>query len=373
MREGKTTFLLAVAAVAVALAARAEPVPTLHVSDLFRPHDDPDDHWDLATQYALAWQGRIELLGVMTDYPRPERTNAPDVVAVAQLNRIAGKAVPLVVGSPRCPAEDELRADPPPADLAGIRAFLDLLRKASRPAAIHIIGSSRDVALALRLDRELFARNCAAIYLNAGSGTPDPAKAQRLEWNVNLDPANYAAIFEAPCPVYWLPCFEVVHRRSRELLRVSEFGSFYRFRQEEILPRLSARMQNYFLSMYAAGDRKAAAAGGGRPWQQQLDAPVDAALLAAQAGRDRNMWCTAGFLNAAGLAVTKAGEVVPRATARDPVFVFEPIRVQCTAAGVTTWSRDPTSTNRFLLRVTDVERYGPALTAALKTELGVLP
>ena len=47
----------------------------------------------------------------------------------------------------------------------------------------------------------------------------------------------------------------------------------------------------------------------------------------------------------------KAGEVVPRVSAQDPVFVFEPIRVQCSATGVTTWSKDPASTNRFLLRV----------------------
>lgn len=49
------------------------PVPTLHVSDLFRPHDDPDDHWDLATQYALAFQGRVDLRGVMIDFPKAAR------------------------------------------------------------------------------------------------------------------------------------------------------------------------------------------------------------------------------------------------------------------------------------------------------------
>lgn len=352
------------------LTSHAAPMPTLHVSDLFRPHDDPDDHWDLATQYALARQGKVELLGVMVDHPRPGRTNAPDIAAVAQLNYLTGLPVPLVVGSPRVPADQELRADPPPADLSGVRAFLDLLRQAPGPVAIHIIGTSRDVALAIRLDRDLFARKCAAIYLSAGSGTPDPAQAQRLEWNVTLDAASYAALFDAPCPLYWMPCFEVVHRRSRDLFRPAAYGSFYRFRQEEILPKLSPRMQNFFLSMYAAGQRAPAPAA---PWLQQLAAPVDAALLADQNGRDRNMWSTAGFLHAAGLSVTKAGEVAPRAAAQDPVFVFEPIRVQCTAAGVTTWSKDPASTNRFLMRVTDLERYGPAMTSALRTELGVLP
>lgn len=358
---------------AVALRAGAEPVPTLHVTDLFRPHDDPDDHWDLATQFALAHQGRIDLRGVMIDHPRPQQTNAPDLVAVAQLNQVAGLAVPVVVGSPRVPAEVELAGNAPVPELAGVRAFLELLRRSPRPVVIHITGSSRDVALALRLDRALFASKCAAIYLNAGAGTPDPALANRLEWNVTLGAASYAAIFDAPCPLYWLPCFEVVHKKSRDLFRVSQYGSFYRFRQNEILPGLSPRLQNYFLSMYAAGRRDAPPGPAARPWLQELSEPVDAAALAAQGARDRNMWSTAGFLHAAGLSVTKAGEVVPRASAVAPVFVFEPIRVRCTAAGVTTWSSDPASTNRFLLRVTDVERYSPAMSAALRTEVGSLP
>ena len=33
------------------------------------------------------------------------------------------------------------------------------------------------MALAGRLEPDLFAAKCAGVYLNAGSGTPDPAKA----------------------------------------------------------------------------------------------------------------------------------------------------------------------------------------------------
>src|SRR5258705_13876458 len=43
-------------------AARAKALrPLVHVTDLFRPHDDPDDHWDLATVYALARRGIHEI------------------------------------------------------------------------------------------------------------------------------------------------------------------------------------------------------------------------------------------------------------------------------------------------------------------------
>ncbi|MCX7887760.1 MAG: hypothetical protein N3B01_10990, partial [Verrucomicrobiae bacterium] len=194
------------------------------------------------------------------------------------------------------------------------------------------------------------------------SGTRDRNNARQLEWNVRLDPAGYAAIFEAPCPVYWLPCFEVAPV-AQQPMRVAEYGSFYRFRQGEVLPHLSNRLQNFFLFMYSA--RKIPDG----LWLQQLTAPVDAVEVAVQSARDRNMWCTAGFLHAAGLTVSKSGEIGLLTTTRDPVFTFEPIRVKCSAAGVTEWTKDPLSKDRFILRVTDVERYPSAMTAALKSLL----
>ena len=343
------------------------PVPTLHVTDLFRPHNDPDDHWDLATQYALAWQGRVDLRGVMVDHPKAAWAKAPDIGAVAQMNHITGRAAPVVVGSPRVPAAEELRTGASSADLAGVRAFLELMRRSPRPVVIHVVGSCRDVALAARLEPELFARRCAGLYLNAGSGTPDPEKARRLEYNVDLDPANYAALFELPCPVYWLPCFEVVSSVPGEMWRVAAYGSFYRFRQDGILPHLSDRVQNYFMAMYAGGKTADGL------WLQQLAAPKNAEALAAQCGRDRNMWCTAGFLHAAGLTVTKTGAIVPLKLAGGAVFAFEPVRVKCSAAGVTEWTKDARSKNRFILHVTDVEHYQSAMTAALKSLLATLP
>jgi hypothetical protein len=110
-----------------------------------------------------------------------------------------------------------------------------------------------------------------------------------------------------------------------------------------------------------------------RPWLAYLLGPRDEPFLEAQGRLDRNMWCTAGFLHAAGLAVTKTGAIVPRAKAGDPVFVFEPIRVNCSADGITRWAPDPSSKDRFLLRVIDSGAYPSAMTVALKTVLLSLP
>ena len=45
------------AGITVAAGADEAPVPVIHVTDLHRPHVDPDDHWDLACVFALAYAG----------------------------------------------------------------------------------------------------------------------------------------------------------------------------------------------------------------------------------------------------------------------------------------------------------------------------
>jgi hypothetical protein len=254
--------------------------------------------------------------------------------------------------------------------LGGVRAVLEILRRSPEPVVISILGSCRDVALAGRLTPELFARKCAAIYLNAGSGTPDASLASRLEYNVELDPLSYAAMFAMPCPVYWMPCFEVPGSA-----KVSEYGTFYRFQQGEVLPGLSDRVQNYFAYVFKHGALAKDQAGDGRrtDWLQYLLGAKDAELLARVYAMQRNMWCTGGFLHAAGLTVGGDGSIVPVSTAKDPVFTFDPIQVACSPQGITQWHHDRGATKRFIFHVRDRNRYTAAMTAALKTLLSKLP
>ena len=105
--------------------------PMLHVTDLFRLHIDPDDHWDLACVYALAYRGDIDLKGVLIDHP-PENANGrnPDIAAVAQMNLIAGTFVPVAVGSGLpLKSRDDVQEYASPADRHGVKMVLDVLRK----------------------------------------------------------------------------------------------------------------------------------------------------------------------------------------------------------------------------------------------------
>jgi hypothetical protein len=221
----------------------------------------------------------------------------------------------------------------------------------------------------------LFAEKCAAVYLNAGAGSSDPVKAARLEYNVSLDPASYAAIFQLPCPVMWMPCFDEVPTSAAAA--VGPHGTFYAFRQSEILPHVSERLQNYFAYMYLHGQPPAAdrveMAAPRCNWLQYLLGPRDTALLKRQGATDRSMWCTAGLLDAAGLTVNNQGQILPRGDVLAPVFAWEAVRIRCGANGVTHWSPDAKAVNRQIFHVRDTDRYPAAMTAALRRLVSSLP
>jgi len=387
-RVSRRGFLGAVAGVAAACwgpALKAQrprrppaghKIALIHATDLFRPHADPDDHFDLASVFALAAQGRFELLAVMIDHPPEGMAADPDVLAVAQLNKITGLAVPVLTGTPKRLDTAEASRPESQAGIAGVKALLKIMRESALPVVISIVGSSRDVALAGRLEPKMFAAKCAGVYLNAGSGTPDPALAAQLEYNVNLDPASYAAIFDLPCPVFWLPCFEVAPGHDRPFAS-GEFGTFYRFLQKDILPRLSPRLQNYFAFMFKQGDSDRdhqSEADALRPsWLRTLEGPREEALLERLGEHFRNMWCTAGFFHMARLSVAGNGLLREGEDAStQPVYTFDPVRVRCGDDGITRWSPDPGSRDRHIFHIRDHDRYPAAMTAALRELLSSL-
>jgi len=337
--------------------------PLIHQTDLFRPHNDPDDHFDLAVVYALALQGRIDLQGIVIDRPPPKFDGAPDVGAVAQLNHITGLTVPAVVGSAQpMKSPHDTQPSASPSDKAAVRFILDVLRQSRQRVAITVVGSCRDVALAGRTDPALFARKCAGIYINAGTGSPDPKLASTPEYNVTLDPLAYRALFDLPCPIFWLPCFEDYEGEWR----VRQYGTCWRFKQEEVLQKLSPRMQNFFLYMFERTRDT--------DWLSVLYRPIETARLQHFSQQDRYMWSVASFLHVAGLTVTTTGELVPIKAAGDTaVFTFQPIRISCDENAVTTWQTDSRRTNRYMFMVRDLEHYQSAMTRALRTLLTTLP
>jgi len=313
----------------------------LHETDLFRPHQDPDDHWDLACQFALARRGLIDLRGVLIDYPpHPERQD-PDITAIAQLGWITGIPVPAGMG--------QIHADEAPG--SGLMLLKRTLEESPEPIALHIVGSCRDIAQCGLRWPELFRKKVKALYLNAGSGT----NTEHLEYNVNLDIEHYTQIFTLPCPIYWMPCFHNVE----DMTYMGGYGTFYSFEQRRIFDEMPPAVLNYFLGMLTE-DR-------GCDWFAALNRPVDVQAKEHFSRQERWMWCTGGFLNTAGLTVWKDGTIAPLGQSpQREVFSFVPINITCTADGRTHWAPSSDSIDRFIYHVEDEAAYPEAMTLALK-------
>lgn len=333
--------------------------PVIHATDLYHVHSDPDDHWDLASIYSLAYNGMIDLKGIVIDYPGKPLLGDPDVLGIAQMNYYTGLIIPSVVGTSNLMKN---RNDTIPnadrIDLQGINWILETLKRSSVPVVIHIVGTATNVAIALKKEPTLFNEKCAAIYLNAGSGYPGQDK--KVEYNVSLNSSAFAAIFDAPCPVYWLPCVN-----NTGVAEVGEYGTYYKFLQQDILPFLPAKLQNFFTFMYGRKQNS--------QWFTYLNGPQEEELLTINNTRYRNMWCTAGFLYAAGKKVTSGGEIIDLDSEKKSVFSFKPVSVTCDEQGFTSWAIINQSKDRFIFHVDDMVNYQSALTSALKDLLLKLP
>jgi hypothetical protein len=341
----------------------SDPIPLVHVTDLYHPHVDPDDHVDLATVYGLANRGRIDLRGVVIDHPPASmdggRSVEPGIQAVAQLDHLTGSAVRTAVGT-SIDFSEWLDSEPDePMERSGVDFIVETLESADRKVAITVAGGATDVAIAARTNPDLFAANCRGIYLNAGLGSPDPSAIEdsSLEYNVALDPPAFAAIFEAPCPIYWLPCFSELIGGMDET--VTEHGTYWAFEHADVVPHLSDGLKNYFVYMYSEVGRTG--------WLRFLESPPDPIGLEKLLQGRRRMWCTAGLLHAAGLAVTPDGELCPRGDGRG-VYTFDPVRVEVDAEGHASWERSDEG-DRYKFRVRDLDAYEGAMRRALVSVL----
>jgi hypothetical protein len=333
--------------------------PMIQATDLYHVHNDPDDHWDLATIYALGYSGAIDLRGILFDYPTSPGLGDPDVMGVAQMNYYTGLVVPSVVGSPfAMTTRDDTQTQATHIELQGVNWLLETLRKSPSPVVINIVGAATNVAVALKMDPALFKKKCKAIYLNAGSANSVTDK--KLEYNVKLNPLAYAAIFDAPCPVYWMPCMT-----KTNIMEVGEYGTYYSFIQKEILPDLPLKLQNFFLFMF--GQKRS------HEWFSYLNGTPEQELLTQFSNSLRRMWCTAGFIHAAGNKVTAEGEIVPLNSEKESVFCFLPVKTSCNDLGFVDWELDNTARNRYIFHVNNRANYSTAMTIAMKQLLLQLP
>lgn len=326
-------------------AAMAKKVHVVYGTDLFHPHDDPDDHYDLATLFAIP---SFEIEAILLDLGDRQRER-PGRVPVEQMLRITGRKAPYAAGLSKPLASPQDKAlDRPAEDQKAIELLIATLHTSAEPVTVITAGSLRDVCAAFNRAPELFKAKLARLYINVGS-------AERSgELNVTLDLFAFLGVMRSGLPVYWCPCMPV---------QPNPYSTYWKFPQGQMLEGLPRPVLNYFV--YALQrvrtdelDPTAAIDGDLRMWRQLPG------LM------ERNMWCTASFLDAAGWGVRKtaAGYVPTPQPGPDSaeILSFVPAMVDLDEKGQTRSIKEDPQGPIHVFKTLDNKRYQQAMTDCLR-------
>ncbi|HEY5915173.1 MAG TPA: nucleoside hydrolase [Verrucomicrobiae bacterium] len=336
----------------VALTLSAATKPVIYCTDLFHPHVDPDDHFDLATLFALP---ELDVKAIVLDQGN-RQLERPGSIPLKQMFSLAGHEVPYAIGLSEklaSPADDG--RGQPAGFQHGVGLMLKTLREASQPVTIITAGSVRDLCAAWNREPELLREKVGRLYLNIGNAAADSS-----EYNVDLDPHAYVGILRSDLPIYLCLCMPM-GRQSAD----SVYSTWWRFRQADVVGSVPEPLQRFFI--YALQrcapdelDPLKALESDLRPWRRLVW------------DMDRNMWCTASFLHAAGRKIYMTGQTWTAPLTRPPngtseaLFTFFPARVEVDEAGKTKLLPGAANSNVQLLKVVSPDEYAPALRDCLR-------
>jgi len=336
-------------------------VPVIYCTDLFHPHDDPDDHFDLATLYAMP---ELDIKGVVLDQGR-KQLERPGRIPVSQMNKITGRNVPEAIGlADPLKSPDDQALDQPAQFQGAVELIIQTLRASARPVCIAALGSVRDVVCAFNREPGLFRTNVAMVLAFIG----EASDGRFQEYNVGLDPQAFVGLMRSGLPVYWVPCFDGGLWQNRG------HASFWRASQRALLEGATPEGIQYFI--YALEKESA------EPLAF-LSRPVEPERQARLFAGTRNLWCSAVLGVMSGREVVFDGSkwtsVLPqsnRAAAvagRKPLFEFPEVEVLVSDAGAVSYGKEPGSHKVRRFEVRDSAQYEQGMveaTAALLLTLG---
>ena len=325
------------------------PIPVIYCTDLFHPHDDPDDHFDLACIYAIS---EFDIKAIILDQGRKQKEK-PGRIPIEQTNHLTSRTVPYEIGlAHELKSPDDTGKQQPDEFQCGVEAILSILDQSSGPVTVITVGSLRDIAAAYNREPELLQNKVSRIYMFIGE-----AQGAFQEYNVGLDVNAYKCIMNAPLPIYWIPCFDGgawVNEGN---------ASFWRAKHEELLADASAPLLNFFI--YAM-------------LQKNEDDPL-AAMRAAPVNEEkervladtRNLWCCAVFPYMAGrkyvqrnetyLALPE-GKIAPYDRIIEP-FTFSTVKLRVDEKGTEFYDDAEASPAIHRFHVNDLEIYPEVMTS----------
>jgi len=352
-------FSLTAAAYSQPLGPYEKRVPLIYGTDLFHPHDDPDDHLDLANLFAIP---EIDVKGIILDLGLRQQKK-PGKVPVEQMIALTGRRFPYAIGlAEQLKDPDDKGLNQPQEFQGGAELLLKILRESDQPVNMLFAGSVRDLAAAYNRDPNLLRQKTSSIHINIGN-----SQVGGTEWNVTLDPQAYRKVMSSGLPIYWYPCLPMVNEWSAHW-RLERYG--------DVMASAPLRLQNFFLYMLHQVDTVEidpleALKMDLRPWRKLLW------------NKPKGMWCTASLIQVAGRKILKAGDggtmggeghqdwvAVPPSYQGDKkeevAFSFVPTSVELHPDGKTAKiDRNVHSSNTKVIHVPNPELYARIMTCCL--------
>ena len=326
-----------------------QTVPVIYSTDLSHPHDDPDDHFDIVSLYALR---ELDILGIVLDQGKRQDL-APGRIPVEQMNALTGRDVPFAVGlsDPLKTPEDEA-LDQRAEYQEGIDLIIEALEEAIDPVTLITVGSLRDMAAAFNRRPGLFRKKVFRLLIFIGE-----ASAGTREWNVSLDPHAFIRIMNSGLPVWWVPCFDGGNFKNRGK------ASFWTADQAELLRDAPDGVMNFFIYALLKKNHP--------DYVDYVKGVVDEEEKNLLLTGQRRLWCAAVFTEVAGrIIVEREGRYIPvteeQRRAEDQrveSFRFLPVSLFVDENAVIEYGENPKSHWIQRYEIVDIERYDRIMTS----------
>lgn len=329
-----------------------EKIPLIYGTDLLHPHDDPDDHFDLATIYSMP---ELDIKGIVLDLGQSQ-AKRPGRIPVSQMNRITGRDVPSATGlGEKLKSPADTGADQKADFQGGVQLILEALRKSPVPVRIATVGSVRDLVAAYNRDPALLKAKVDRVLVFIGEASHPTYR----EWNVELDPHAYVGLMRSELPVWWVPCFD------GGVWKNQGHASFWKAKHEQVLKDAAPEVIQYFI--YALEKEKSDPL-------EFIAQPVDPQRQARLFAGSRNFWCTAIFGTLSGRTLSfdgtryvsvpaKKGQLRAAPPAND-LFGFTEVEVSIGDNAITRVGKAEGSRKVMLFEVKDRAKYAEGMTAA---------
>ena len=301
-----------------AQSSHSEKIPTVVITDLYYPYEDPGDNFDLIMAYGLP---EIDLKAVIldisnafrkpvADHPRlwkdPNGPREAGIIPVIQLNYIFDRTVPYGIGP-----MDTMRSltdkmtDIPKFQQSGVELLIKTLRAARTPVTILSFGSARVLAVAYNQEPELLKKKIKKVYLSAGTASPNFSLGKDKganaipggEWNVALDVNAFVRLLRSQLPIALFPC-----AGKDGAFSLDPHDTYWQLPNLQFVRKLDVRLQRYLYFAF----RKILA----YDYLRQMDVGkvADSATIAGSFPKPHRVWETALWIHASGRKLVKQAD-----------------------------------------------------------------